>query len=83
MLVIQRPGAMPISYRIKNKQGFLRVRKKDLITNIKGKISSKEAVGVDSFYITLLVGQTEKRLDDNATVASSGITANAEISCVL
>jgi hypothetical protein len=75
--VIQVPGAMPISYKMKNKQGYLRVRKKEKISDVKDKISTKESVDVNSFRLTF----RQNALDDDATVAGSGIIINSIIDC--
>jgi hypothetical protein len=78
VLVDQVPGAMPISYRLKNRQGYLHIRKKDKIFDVKEKISAKESVDINSFRLTF--GQN-RPLDNNATVAESGITVNGTIDC--
>lgn len=72
---------MPISYRMNNKQGHLRVHKKDKILDVKEKISTKENVDINSFRLTLRLPVGQNRLDDNATVAESGITVNGTIDC--
>lgn len=75
--VIQVSGAMPISYKMNNKQGYLRVRKKEKMSDVKDKISTKESVDVNSFRLTF----RQKALDDDATVTGSGITINSTIDC--
>ncbi|KAG8835725.1 Urmylation protein [Serendipita sp. 399] len=75
-LIVQAAGAMQISYRYVNKQGYLRVHARDKIEEVKKEIARKEGIDAKSFRIQ--VSQTI--LNDYATVADSGIKANSEIS---
>jgi hypothetical protein len=79
MLVIQEHGYTPISCLIGpgNKKVSLCVRQGDKISQVKEDICEKAPECATGFYLS--IGQTRKRLDEDATVQDSGITPDAEI----
>lgn len=69
---------MQISYQISEKQDVIRVRRKDMISQIKEKIAQKEKINSKQFYLTDV---SNKRLDDNITVGGAGIQVNGHLYC--
>jgi len=67
---------MPVTFRVRGKDVILRLRMNDTITQIKEQLAVKGLNAND-----LMLGQT--RIDDNATVATSGLYAFSVVNCML
>ncbi|KAG8751286.1 hypothetical protein FRC14_008025 [Serendipita sp. 396] len=77
-LIIRSAGAMQISYQNGSKKGYVQVRPRDKIEQVKRIIAEKEGIDANRFHLKL--GQTV--LPDYATVVGSNIKWKSEVTCV-